>query len=57
MPESAILANLRMRESNNLVYPNTVSDNVALPDGSKLTEHVNEVKAFEKTQDTKKSGN
>lgn len=53
MPESAILANLRMRESNNLVYPNTVSDNVSLPDGSKLTEHVNEVKAFEKAQDTK----
>lgn len=53
MPESAILANLRIRESNGLVYPNTVSDNVSLPDGSKLTEHVNEVKAFEEAQSAK----
>lgn len=53
MPESAILANLRMRESNGLVYPNTISDIVILPDGSKLTDHINEVKSFEKSQETK----
>lgn len=53
MAESAILANLRLKENNNLVYPNTISDNIALPDGSKLTQHVDSVKRFMEEQSSK----
>lgn len=49
--ETAIKANLRLKSTNNLVYPNTVSDNVALPDGSTLTNHVDSVEQFEKSQE------
>ena len=49
--ETAIKANLRLKTTNELVYPNTISDNVSLPDGSSLTTHVDSVKEFEKTQE------
>lgn len=49
--ETAIKANLRLKTTNDLVYPNTVSDNVALPDGSTLTSHIDSVKQFETSQE------
>lgn len=50
MPD-ALLANLKIKKTDEIVYPNTVAGNVAMGDGTTLTDFHSDMKSFKTTQE------
>ena len=50
MPE-ALIANLTIKQTDEIVYPNTVANNVAMGDGTTLTDFHSDMESFKTTQE------